>query len=104
MWWPLLLGMLVTPVALRAAAVMALEGPDSLRMLYPFVLLLKLRALGISEELANNLSQLMMYLQFPMYGLFMSLILRSRGWLSALMQTVALHFLTVGFLIGIAHM
>jgi hypothetical protein len=103
-WWPLLLGIAVTPFAVRAATVMALEGPDSLRMLYPFVLLLKLRALGLPAEMADDLSQLMMYLQFPLYGLFMSLSLRSRGVLLALVQTAVLHFLAVGFLIAIAHM
>jgi len=103
-WWPVLAGILLTPVALRAAAVLALEGPDSLRMLYPFVALLKLRALGLPETLAENLSQLMMYLQFPMYGLFMSLMLRFSNVIPALLQTVALHVLTVAFLIGIAHM
>jgi hypothetical protein len=103
-WWPVLLGILVTPLALRAAAIMALEGPDALRMLYPFVALLKLHALGLPEELAGNLSQLMMYLQFPLYGLVMSLLLRITNVFSALLQTAALHLVTVGFLIAIAHM
>jgi hypothetical protein len=54
--------------------------------------------------MADDLSQLMMYLQFPLYGLFMSLSLRSRGVLLALVQTAGLHFLAVAFLIAIAHM
>jgi hypothetical protein len=73
-------------------------------MLYPFVSLLKLHALGLPEELGDNLSQLMMYLQFPLYGLFMSWGLRRSGIVTALLQTAALHLLTVGFLIAIAHM
>src|ERR1700751_4014847 len=62
-WWPLLLGILVTPLAVRAAAVMALAGPDALRLLYPWVQLVQNHIFTV--EIAGTLSQAMMYLQFP---------------------------------------
>jgi hypothetical protein len=90
-WLPVLLGIAVTPFAVRAASVVALEGPRGLVMLYPWVMLLKEPALGLPPETANSLSQLMMYLQFPLYGLFMKPVLNSKSWLSALLSAGLLH-------------
>jgi hypothetical protein len=102
-WWPLLLGIAVTPLTVRAAGVMALAGPDALRTLYPYVLLLQNHALGLPGELAANLSQWMMYLQFPLYGLLMSLLLRAKGILAAVIAIAVLHFVAVIMVIALAH-
>jgi hypothetical protein len=102
-WWPLLLGIAVTPLTVRAAGVMALAGPDALRTLYPYVLLLQNHALGLPGELAANLSQWMMYLQFPLYGLLMTLLLRAKGLLTAVIATAVLHFAAVVMVIALAH-
>jgi hypothetical protein len=102
-WWPLLLGIAVTPLTVRAAGVMALAGPDALRTLYPYVLLLQNHALGLPGELAANLSQWMMYLQFPLYGLLMSLLLRAKGILTAVIAIAVLHFVAVIMVIALAH-
>ncbi len=103
-WWPLLLGILVTPLALHAAAVMALAGPDALRMLYPYVQLVQNRVLGFPAEIAGTLSQAMMYLQFPLYGLLMALVLRAKGLLPALIATAVAHFGAVGIVVALAHL
>ena len=100
-WWPVALGILVTPVARRAADVLAMEGPSALQTLYPWVALLKLRALHLPEDLSDTLSQVMMYLQFPLYGLFMALILRRYDFVRAFMATVLLHSAPLLFLIAI---
>ena len=71
-WWPLLLGILVTPLTVRAAGVMALAGPDALRLLYPEVRLVQSHVFTV--EIAGTLSQAMMYLQFPLYGLLMAVV------------------------------
>jgi hypothetical protein len=34
-WWPLLLGIVVTPLTIHFASILALEGPSALRLLYP---------------------------------------------------------------------
>lgn len=102
-WWPLLLGIAVTPLTVRAAGVMALAGPDALRTLYPYVLLLENHALGLPGELAGNLSQGMMYLQFPLYGLLMTLVLRSKGLLAAVITTAVVHFGAVVVVIALGH-
>ena len=69
----------MTPFAVKAATLMALTGPDGLRLLYPWMLIPKLRLLGFSDSLGNGISQGMMYLQFPFYGLIAVLIHRSKS-------------------------
>jgi hypothetical protein len=90
-WWPLLLGIAVTPFAIHAASIMALAGPSALMTLYPWVTLFKNPVLGLGD----NLSQLLMYVQFPLYGLLMALILRSKSLWMALIATAAVHFAAV---------
>jgi hypothetical protein len=99
----LLLGIAVTPLTVRAAGVMALAGPDALRTLYPYVLLLQNHALGLPGELAATLSQWMMYLQFPLYGLLMTFVLRSKGFVAALIAAAVAHFGAVAVVIALAH-
>jgi len=95
-WWPFALGIAVTPIAVKAATLMALTGPDGLRLLYPWMLIPKLHLLGLSDSLGDTLSQAMMYLQFPLYGLFAMLIHRWKGAGAALLQLTLLHLLAVG--------
>ena len=103
-WWPLLVGILVTPLTVRAAGVMALAGPDALRMLYPWVQLVQSHLLGFPTDVANTLSQGMMYLQFPLYGLLMSLILRAQSFRAALITGLIVHFGAVGIVVALAHL
>jgi len=103
-WWPLLLGILVTPLTVRAAGVMALAGPDALRVLYPWVQLVQSHILGFPTEIAGTLSQAMMYLQFPLYGLLMALVLRAKGLLPAILTTAVAHFGAVGIVVALAHL
>ena len=104
LWWPLLLGIVATPFAIHAASILALEGPSALRMLYPYVLLIKEPAFGLSSDLGNNLSQGMMYAQFPLYGLLMSLMLRSRSVASAIGAVVVIHAAGIFVLFLLAQM
>ncbi len=94
-WWPLLLGIAVTPFAIHAASIMALAGPSALTTLYPWVVLLKSPALGLNNGFGENLSQLLMYVQFPLYGLLMALILRAKSFWIALISAAGVHFAAV---------
>ncbi len=86
--WPLILGIVVTPLAVYAASILAMRGPTALRLLYPFMLLVQ----GHSEQFATSqqetLAQWVMYGQFPLYGCVWMLARRlfrgSAGALSAL--------------------
>lgn len=103
-WWPFLVGIAITPFTVRIAGVMALAGPNALRALYPYVQLAQSHALGCSADIASSLSQAMMYLQFPLYGLLMSLVLRSKGFLHALITTAIVHFGAVAIVVALAHL
>jgi hypothetical protein len=102
-WWPVILGIAVTPFTVKAATLMALTGPDGLRLLYPWTLIPKLHLLGLSESLGNGISQAMIYLQFPLYGVFAMLVQRWRGAVAAILQLALLHLLAVGLLFVAAH-
>jgi hypothetical protein len=102
-WWPLILGIAATPFAVKAATLMALTGPDGLRFLYPWMLIPKLHLLGLSDSLGNGISQAMMYLQFPLYGIIAMLIHRRKGPISAISLLALVHFLAVGLLFVAAH-
>ena len=99
-----MLGIVVTPLTIHFASILALEGPSALRLLYPYVLLIKDPAFGLSSDMGNALSQGMMYAQFPIYGLVMALTLRSRSVASALGTVVVVHGLGVFVLFLMAHM
>lgn len=90
-WWPLLLGIAVTPLTLHVAGILALEGTNGLRLLYPYVLLIKGLSFDLSIGFGDSLSQAMMYLQFPLYGLLFSMTLRSKGTGSAINLVFLLH-------------
>lgn len=90
-WWPVLLGILVTPFTVHAASIVALEGPAGLRLIYPYVLLAQQRVFGLADDPGGHLSQWMMYLQFPLYGLLMTLVLRFKNMLAALVAAVLVH-------------
>ena len=89
---PLLLGILITPLALRSASILALEGPKAFALLYPWVEVLRSRALHLPAELVGNASEWMMYLQFPLYGLMIMLTWRARRYLRAFIIGLVLHF------------
>ena len=89
---PLLLGVLITPFALRAASIAALAGPKPFALLYPWVEVLRSRALHLPADLVSRASEWMMYLQFPLYGLIATLTWRAGRYLRAFITALILHF------------
>ncbi|HEY1807712.1 MAG TPA: hypothetical protein VGG42_04070 [Acidobacteriaceae bacterium] len=89
---PLLLGILITPLALRAASIVALAGPKPFALLYPWVEVLRSRTLHLPSNLVGTASEWMMYLQFPLYGLIMTLTWRAGRYLRAFITGLILHF------------
>ena len=74
-WWPLLLGIAITFAAVKTAEILPLMGADGLlrlRLLYPYALLLKQPQLGLPEQTSNNWSQIMLYAQWALYGLYIT--------------------------------
>lgn len=103
-WSPVILGILVTPVAIHMASIMALSGPGALTMLYPYVQIVKSPALNVPGEFAYPIAQWLMYLQFPLYGLAMAMIMRVKGFWVGLNAVIFLHAAGVGVAYLLAHM
>lgn len=94
-WWPLLLAVVATPFALKAAEILPLMGPGGLvrlRLLYPTALLVQ-QHLGLPEAAGETASQTLMYLQFPLYALLLILVHHLRSFRFALITVVTLHLL-----------
>lgn len=91
-----LASIVAAPIALHAAGVLALSGTSALTFLYPYVQLVKNPVLRIPGSLANPAAQWLMFLQFPLYGLLMVVVLRSRGFWVALNAVVAVHAIGIG--------
>jgi hypothetical protein len=100
-WWPLLAGVAITLAAVKTAEVLPLMGADGLlrlQLLYPYALLLKQPQLGLSEQSSNSWSQIMLYAQWVLYGLYVSVAARWKPLWTVLMQIAAIHLLGFGVL------
>jgi hypothetical protein len=100
-WWPLLLGIAVTLAAVKTAEILPLMGANGLlrlQLLYPFAMLLKQPQIGLPEQTSDTWSQIMLYAQFPLYGLYASVATRWRPLWGVLTQLAAFHLLGFGIL------
>jgi hypothetical protein len=95
LWWPLLLGIAVTPLTIHAASIMALAGPSALTSLYPWVVLVQNPLWDIHSRLPEQVAQWLMYIQFPIYGLLMSVRLRTRPLSIAFGLALVLHIIGI---------
>jgi hypothetical protein len=93
-WWPLLAGIAITIAAVKTAEILPLMGPGGLlklQLLYPYALLLKQPQLGLPEATADNWSQIMLYAQWVLYGLYASLAMHWTSRWRPLLQVAAIH-------------
>jgi hypothetical protein len=100
-WWPLPVGIAIALAAVKTAEILPLMGAGGLlrlQLLYPFAMLLKQPQLGLSEQTSDSWSQIMLYAQYPLYGLYASVATRWRPLWGVLMQLMALHLLGFGVL------
>ncbi len=92
---PLLLALVLTPIAVRSASILALSGPASLRLLYPWVTLLEQHEMGLSAVQIERFSEWTMWLMLPVYAMLIILIKRINTLASGIMFVVLLHTLAV---------
>jgi len=97
LWWPTLAGIALAFVAPRLwDLVQSTWGELGPRCVFPYLLLCGRPELGIGQELANNLSQLMIYLQFPLEGLVVTWgMARGGSFSKAFAQVAFLHGLGI---------
>jgi hypothetical protein len=94
-WWPLLLGIVATPFAVKTAEILPLLGQAGLHrlcLLMPFALLAQQHQLGLSEQMGATVSQAMLYLQFPLYGILLMLVARFKSLAAGILTIVLIHF------------
>jgi len=94
-------GIAITLGAVKTAEILPLMGADGLlrlQLLYPYALLLKQPQLGLSEQTSNSWSQTMLYAQWVLYGLYISIATRWKPLWTTLVQVAAIHLLGFGVL------
>jgi hypothetical protein len=100
-WWPLLAGVAITLLAVKTAEILPLMGADGLfklRLLYPYALLLKQPQFGLSEQTSELWSQIMLYAQWTLYGLYVTVVMRWKTPGRALLQIAGIHLFGFGVL------
>jgi hypothetical protein len=97
LWWPILVGIALAFAAPRLWILIQTPwGELGPRVVFPYLLLLARPEVGLSHELANNLSQLMIYLQFPLEGLVVTWgMARGGSFSKAFAQVAFLHGLGI---------
>jgi hypothetical protein len=101
---PLLLCCALAPFAVQAASILALEGPKAFALLYPWVEVVRSPALHVRPASQGTLSQWIIYLQFPVYGLLMTLTFRAGRYLRALTVGLLAHFSGLLLVVVLAYM
>lgn len=90
--WPLVVCIAVTPFAVHFASILALEGPKAFALLYPWVEVVRSPALHLPPDSLDSFSQWIIYLQFPVYGLLMTVTFRAQRHLRAFIIGLVAHF------------
>jgi len=72
---------------------MGADGLLKLRLLYPYALLLKQPQLGLSEQTSDSWSQIMLYAQWVLYGLYATVAMKWKPLWTVLMQVAVIHLL-----------
>jgi hypothetical protein len=89
-------GVAITFATVKTAEILPLMGTSGLlklRLLYPYALLLKQPQLGLSEQTSDSWSQIMLYAQWVLYGLYATVAIRWKPTWKVLMQVALTHLL-----------
>ena len=106
-WALVLAGIVAAYFAVRYAEVAPLLGPGGLirlRLIAPLAMLAHQPQLGVPEAAADTIAQVLMYAQFPFYGLLLGILWRTAGFLRAASSVVLLHVLAVGAVMILAQL
>jgi hypothetical protein len=98
-WALVLAGIVAAYFAVRYAEVAPLLGTGGLfrlRLIAPLAMLAHQPQLGVPDAAADTIAQVLMYAQFPLYGLMLGIIWRTAGFLRAASIVVIIHALAVG--------
>src|SRR5258708_13562068 len=79
-WARVLAGIVAAYFTVRYAEVAPLLGPGGLfrlRLIAPLAMLAHQPQLGVPDAVADNIAQVLMYAQFPLYGLVLGILWRA---------------------------
>lgn len=94
--WPIVLGVLLTFLTVRVANVLAMIGQQQLALLYPWVVLARSSLLGIDYGSSVALGHMLLYFQFPIYGVIAGTVLYSSNkYTNAFFAVVGVHLLAL---------
>lgn len=101
--WPIVVGFLFTFLALRIGGILLTMGQEQFSVLYPWVALVKSQALGIDYGTGIQLGQILMFIQFPIYGFLAGAVLYMSNSLTRAFFTVfSFHLLALIAFIAIS--
>jgi hypothetical protein len=106
-WTLVLAGIVAAYFTVHYAEVAPLLGPDGLfrlRLIAPLAMLAHQPQLGVPETMADTIAQILMYLQFPLYGFLLGILWRAAGFLRATTAVVLTHGLAIAAVLVLAQL
>ncbi len=106
-WALVLAGIVAAYFTVRYAEVAPLLGQNGLfrlRLIAPLAMLAHQPQLGIPDAMADTVAQVLMYVQFPLYGLLLGLLWRAAGFLRASSAVVLTHALAIAAVLVLAQL
>ena len=97
-WALILAGIVAAYFTVRYAEVVPLLGPGGifrLRLIAPLAMLAHQPQLGVPDSAADTIAQVLMYAQFPLYGLLLGILWRAAGFLRAASTVLLIHALAI---------
>lgn len=106
-WALVIAGIIAAYFTVRYAEVAPLLGQTGLfrlRLIAPLAMLAHQPQLGLPDSLADTVAQILMYAQFPLYGLLLGILWRAAGFLRAASALVITHALAIGAVLVLAQL
>jgi hypothetical protein len=106
-WALVLAGIVAAYFAVRYAEVAPLLGPSGLfrlRLIAPLAMLAHQPQLGLPDATADNIAQVLMYAQFPLYGFLLGILWRITGFVRAASSIVLIHALAIAAVMILAQL
>ncbi|HEX6770860.1 MAG TPA: hypothetical protein VF126_02455 [Acidobacteriaceae bacterium] len=88
----------------EVAPLLGQTGLFRLRLIAPLAMLTHQAQLGLPDSLADTVAQVLMYAQFPLYGLLLGLLWRAAGFLRAASAVVITHALAMAAVMILAQL
>lgn len=106
-WALVIVGIIAAYFTVRYAEVAPLLGQTGLfrlRLIAPLAMLAHQPQLGLPDALADTVAQVLMYAQFPLYGLLLGLLWRAAGFLRASSVVIITHALAIAAVLVLAQL